>query len=80
MTPKGALARANEPSLLLIPPTASDPNGTLLAVAGGESATDPSMGRALVLKRSSDTGVCIKMGFGCNFGAYYNTFLICTYM
>ena len=56
LTPSGTLYRANEPSLLLLPPSASARRGTLLALAGGESASDPSLGRALVLRRSEDGG------------------------
>ena len=56
MTPGGALYRANEPSLLLLPPADAGSNGTLLAVAGGESAANPKLGRALVLRRSEDGG------------------------
>jgi hypothetical protein len=56
MSPGGPLGRTTEPSLLLIPATADAPNGTLLAVAGGSSATQPGVGRALVLRRSLDGG------------------------
>ena len=63
-TPHGNLAGASEPSLLLVPPSAAQPNGTLLAVAGGGlpcvgsgcPGIDLGLGRALVLRRSADRG------------------------
>ena len=55
-TPAGNLAGAHEPSLLVAPPSAAWPNGTLLAVAGGSlscvGSKCPRLGRALVLRRS----------------------------
>jgi hypothetical protein len=44
-TPGGPLIRANEPSLLFIPPDDASPNGTLLAVAGGETEAAPTLGK-----------------------------------
>ena len=69
-TPAGALSYVNEPSLLYVPPSQQNETndssssssssccccGVLLAVAGGASALQPTLGRALVLRRSFDGG------------------------
>eukprot|EP00039_Didymoeca_costata_P001306 m.51413 g.51413 ORF g.51413 m.51413 type:complete len:404 (-) comp10733_c0_seq2:19-1230(-) len=55
-TPAGIAAGCDEPSLLYIPPSTDNVNGTLLAVCGAIPAKS-GLGRAIVLRRSIDLGV-----------------------